>query len=152
MGVELALEADLGDLRLRGVIDRLDVDPDGRLVVTDYKTGRVPGQAQEQLRLAGVHFYAFLCEQVLGERPARVQLLYLREPMSISTVPSDQSMQGLRQRTSAIWSAIERACRLEDFRPKPSALCEYCNWQAYCPAFGGDPARAVEVLGQPTLV
>jgi len=61
-------------------------------------------------------------------------------------------MQGLRQRTSAIWSAIERACRLEDFRPKPSALCEYCNWQAYCPAFGGDPARAVEVLGQPTLV
>jgi len=141
VGVELALEADLGDLRLRGVIDRLDVDPDGRLVVTDYKTGRVPGQAQEQLRLAGVHFYAFLCEQVLGERPARVQLLYLREPMSISTVPSDQSMQGLRQRTSAIWSAIERAC-----------LCEYCNWQAYCPAFGGDPARAVEVLGQPTLV
>ena len=48
--------------------------------------------------------------------------------------------------------AIERACRDEDFRPKPSPLCEYCNWQAYCPAFGGDPARAVEVLGQPTLV
>ncbi|HEX4540070.1 MAG TPA: PD-(D/E)XK nuclease family protein [Acidimicrobiales bacterium] len=152
VGVELALEADLGDLRLRGVIDRLDIDRDGRLVVTDYKTGRVPGQAQEQLRLAGVHFYAFLCEQVLGERPARVQLLYLREPLSISTIPSDQSMQGLRRRTSAIWSAIERACALEDFRPKPSALCEYCNWQEYCPAFGGDPARAVEVRGQPTLV
>jgi putative RecB family exonuclease len=152
VGVELALEADLGDLRLRGIIDRLDVDRDGRLVVTDYKTGRVPGQAQEQLRLAGVHFYAFLCEQVLGERPARVQLLYLREPLSISTVPSDQSMQGLRRRTSAIWSAIERACRLEDFRPKPSALCGYCNWQEYCPAFGGDPARAVELRGQPTLV
>ena len=130
----------------------LDIDPDGRLVVTDYKTGRVPGQAQEQVRLAGVHFYAFLCEQVLGERPARVQLLYLREPLSISTIPSDQSIQGLRRRTSAIWSAIERACRDEDFRPKPSPLCEYCNWQAYCPAFGGDPARAVEVLGQPTLV
>jgi putative RecB family exonuclease len=152
VGVELALEADLGDMRLRGVIDRLDIDKDGRLVVTDYKTGRVPGQAQEQLRLAGVHFYAFLCEKVLGERPARVQLLYLRDPICISTVPSDQSIQGLRQRTSAIWSAIERACRLEDFRPKPSALCEYCNWQSYCPAFGGDPARAVEVLGQPTLV
>src|SRR5437763_467702 len=42
VGVELALEADLGDLRLRGVIDRLDVDPDGRLVVTAYKSGRGP--------------------------------------------------------------------------------------------------------------
>jgi putative RecB family exonuclease len=152
VGVELALEADLGDLRLRGVIDRLDIDEDGRLVVTDYKTGRLPGQAQEQSRLAGVHFYAFLCEQVLGERPARVQLLYLREPMIISTIPSDQSIKGLRRRTAAVWSAIERACRLEDFRPKPSPLCEYCNWQTNCPAFGGDPARAVEVLGQPTLV
>jgi putative RecB family exonuclease len=152
VGVELALEADLGDLRLRGVIDRLDIDREGRLVVTDYKTGRVPGLAQEQVRLAGVHFYAFLCEQVLGERPARVQLLYLREPLIISTVPSDQSMQGLRRRTAAIWSAIERACRFEDFRPKPSSLCDYCAWQRYCPAFGGEPARAVEVLGQPTLV
>lgn len=152
VGVELGLEADIGGLRLRGVIDRLDVDEQGRLVVTDYKTGRVPGQSHEQVRLAGVHFYAFLCERVLGERPARVQLLYLREPLSISTVPSDQSMRGLRSRTSAVWSAIERACRTEDFRPKPGPLCDWCHWQDYCPAFGGDPSRAGETLGQPTLV
>ena len=31
---------------------------------------RSPGSAYEQSRLGGVHFYAFLCEQVLGRRPA----------------------------------------------------------------------------------
>lgn len=142
VGVEVTLEARLGSLLLRGIIDRLDIDADGGLVVTDYKTGRVPRQAQEQSRLGGVHFYAYLCEQALGVRPSKVQLLYLREPVVISAVPSEQSLLGLRTRTLALWSAVERACRDEDFRPRPSALCAWCNWQAWCPEFGGDPSRA----------
>jgi putative RecB family exonuclease len=140
VGVELSLEVRVGRLLLRGIIDRLDLDRDGQLVVTDYKTGKAPTQATEQSRLGGVHFYAFLCERALGVRPARVQLLYLREPLAISTVPSDLSIRGLEQRASAVWSAIVRACHNEDFRPRPSALCGYCAFRAYCPAWGGDPS------------
>jgi putative RecB family exonuclease len=140
IGTELRLSVQLGTLTLRGIIDRLELDQDGGLVVTDYKTGRAPGAAYEQARLGGVHFYAYLCEQVLGQRPSRVQLLHLREPLAISTVPNEQSIRGLRQRTAAIWTAVELACEREDFRPKPGRLCEYCAFQAYCPAFGGDPS------------
>lgn len=146
LGTELTLEAKVGTLVLRGIIDRLELDQDGQLVVTDYKTGSVPSVSHEQARLAGVHFYAYLCQQVLGRRPARVQLLYLRAPVAITTVPSEQSIKGLRQRTTAVWTAVERACRLEDFRPKPSGLCEWCAFRAGCPAFGGDP-RVLAALG-----
>lgn len=142
VGTELMLEAQVGDMRLRGIIDRLDVDADGEFVVTDYKTGRVPGPAQEQARLSGVHFYAFLCEAVFGRRPSRVQLIYLSQPSVITTVPTEQSLRGLRQRTNAVWSAVRKACEEEDFRPKPSGLCSFCSYKAYCPAFGGDPAQA----------
>jgi len=145
IGLELRLEAQVGNLTLRGVIDRLELDADGGLVVTDYKTGKTPGLAYEQSRLGGVHFYAFLCEQVLGRRPARIQLLYLAEPVAIVAEPSDQSIRGLQQRTLAIWKAVERACERDDFRPRPSPLCEWCSFQAYCPAFGGDPSRATEL-------
>ena len=145
IGLELRLEAQVGSLTLRGVIDRLDLDPDGELVVTDYKTGKVPGVAHEQGRLGGVHFYAFLCEQVLGRRPARIQLLYLSEPVAIVARPSDQSIRALERRTVAVWRAVERACALDDFRPHPSRLCEWCSFRAYCPAFGGDPAQAREL-------
>jgi putative RecB family exonuclease len=127
-----------GRLRLRGIIDRLELDQDGELVVTDYKTGRAPGQSQEQTRLGGVHFYAFLCEQLLGRRPARVQLFHLREPLAISTTPSDQSIAGLERQAVAIWAAVKRACLQEDFRPKPGRLCDWCGYHAYCPAMGGD--------------
>ncbi len=142
IGVEVRLEARLGTLRLRGIIDRLELDADGELVVTDFKTGRAPGENYESRRLAGVQFYAWLCEQVLGRRPARVQLLHLREPVAIVSVPTDQSVRAMAGRTSAVWAAVERACAEEDFRPRPSKLCDYCSFKAYCPAFGGDPAVA----------
>ena len=147
IGLELMLEAQVGSLKLRGIIDRLDLDADGGLVVTDYKTGRVPGVIHEQSRLGGVHFYAFLCEKVLGRRPARIQLLYLSQPVAIVCEPSAQSIRGLEQRTAAIWKAVERACANEDFRPRPSALCNWCSFQEYCPSFGGDPARVRELVG-----
>jgi putative RecB family exonuclease len=129
-------------LRLRGVIDRLELDEQGELVVTDYKTGKAPGQSQEQARLGGVHFYAFLCEQVLGRRPVKVQLFHLREPLAICTVPSEQSINGLERQATAIWAAVKRACVLEDFRPKPGPLCDWCGFHAYCPAMGGDLSLA----------
>jgi putative RecB family exonuclease len=131
-----------GRLRLRGIIDRLELDEAGELVVTDYKTGRAPGVSQEQTRLGGVHFYAFLCQQLLGKRPARVQLFHLREPLAISTTPSDQSIAGLERQALAIWAAVKKACLLEDFRPKPGHLCDWCGFHAYCPAMGGDLSLA----------
>jgi putative RecB family exonuclease len=131
-----------GSVRLRGIIDRLELDAEGELVVTDYKTGRAPGQSREQTRLGGVHFYAFLCEKMLGRRPARIQLLHLREPVVIATTPSEQSIAGLELQAGAIWDAIRRACLFEDFRPKPGLVCERCAFHAYCPAMGGDISLA----------
>lgn len=137
IGLELLLEAKLAGLLLRGIIDRLELDENGGLVVTDYKTGRVPSVVSEQSRLGGVHFYAFLCEEVFGQRPSRIQLLYLSKPVAIITEPSPQSTRALRQRTTAIWQAIERACQRDDFRPHPSPLCGWCSYQHLCPAMGG---------------
>jgi putative RecB family exonuclease len=142
IGLELMLTAEVDGLSLRGIIDRLELDGDGGLVVTDYKTGSAPSTQYERKRLSGVHIYSLLCEQLLGRRPTRVQLLFLRDPLAIITEPSDRSTRGTRRTLGAVWQAVERACDREDFRPQPSRLCEWCSFRAYCPAFGGDPAAA----------
>jgi putative RecB family exonuclease len=147
VGVEITLEAQMGGVRLRGIIDRLDQTADGELVVVDYKTGRAPSPAYEQSRLIGVHIYALLCQEVLGRRPVEVKLLHLKEPTTITAEPSEQALRGHRQKTIAVWSAIERACHDEDFRPRTSPLCNYCRFRAFCPAYGGDPDQASLVLG-----
>ncbi len=135
VGVELGVETTVDGMRLRGIIDRLDVAPDGSLIVVDYKTGRAPSERFERGSLGGVQTYALLCESVLGRAPAEVRLLYLRQPIAISSVASEQTIRGQRRRTLAVWSAIEKACDAEDFRPHVGPLCDYCNFKASCPAF-----------------
>jgi putative RecB family exonuclease len=142
IGLELRLEAQVGDLSLRGIIDRLELDDSGELVVTDYKTGRAPGVRYEQSSLGGVHFYSFLCESVLGRRPAAIRLMYLRTGEVITAYPTTQSVRFITTRANAVWKAVERACITEDFRPRQSALCNSCAFQQWCPEFGGDPSLA----------
>jgi putative RecB family exonuclease len=142
IGLELMLTAEVDGVPLRGIIDRLELDGEGGLVVTDYKTGAAPSTQHERKRLSGVHIYSLLCEELLGRRPTRVQLLFLRDPLAIITEPSDRSTRGTRRTLGAVWQAVERACQREDFRPQPSRLCEWCSFRAYCPAFGGDPDAA----------
>jgi len=141
IGLELQLEAQVGDLTLRGIIDRLELH-DGELVVTDYKTGRAPHPNWERKSLSGVHFYAFLCESVFGKRPAAIRLMYLKSGETITAIPSAQSTKFLTTRTNAVWKAVAAACERDDFRPRQSALCTWCAYQRWCPEFGGDPAAA----------
>jgi putative RecB family exonuclease len=155
IGIELRLSADVGSLALRGIVDRLDRRDDGELVVVDYKTGRAPSINWEHRSLAGVHFYSFLCEAVLGRRPAAIRLMYLSTGETIEATPSAQSVRFITTRTKAVWEAVERACQTEDFRPRQSARCASCSFQPWCPLFGGDPDRAhieAPLLLAPSLV
>ncbi|HEX3795733.1 MAG TPA: PD-(D/E)XK nuclease family protein [Acidimicrobiales bacterium] len=136
IGVELGVEYEQGGMRLRGIIDRLDMAEDGSLTVIDYKTGRAPSERFEHGKMGGVQTYALLCEKVLGRMPAQVKLLHLREPLVISALPTPQTIRGQQIRTTAVWGAIERACQREDFRPKTGPLCNYCHFKTSCPAFG----------------
>ncbi len=78
--------------------------------------------------------------------------MYLKSGETITATPSAQSTKFLTTRTTAVYKAVATACERDDFRPRQSALCNYCSFQQWCPEFGGDPAlAAVEapvVLGQ----
>jgi putative RecB family exonuclease len=147
VGLELDLRVEVDGIVLRGIIDRLDLLADGTLAVVDYKTGRAPRAEQSRSRLSAVQLYAFLCEQVIGQRPSVVRLMYLRDRVVVSAEATEQSLRGVHQRAKAVWGAIERACERSDFRPSPSALCKWCSFQAYCPVYGGNPERAAAVAG-----
>ena len=142
IGLELHLEAPVGELTLRGIIDRLDLDEQGELVVTDYKTGRAPSPNFERKSMSGVHFYSFLCESVFGRRPAAIRLMYLKSGEVITARPSEQSTRFMTTRTTAVWKAVATACQRDDFRPKPGALCGFCAYQRWCPSYGGNPELA----------
>jgi putative RecB family exonuclease len=142
IGLELRLEAEVEGLLMRGVIDRLDLDDDGELVVVDYKTGRVPNERYQQSKMTGIHFYSYLCEQLFGKRPAKIRLMYLSSGVTIDFTPSAQSVRFVNTRTTAVLRAVEKACVTGTFLPRPGALCNSCGFQKWCPSFGGNPDLA----------
>jgi putative RecB family exonuclease len=145
VGLELRVEAEVGGVSLRGIIDRLDRLPDGSFEVVDYKSGRAPSERYEKAKLLGVDTYALLIERILGVRPTAVRLLYLGDGVAITCRPSEQNARFIEAKVGAIWQSIQRANAGDSFKPKPGRLCDWCAFQQWCPAFGGDPDEARRV-------
>lgn len=149
-GLELHLEhtdPSTGML-LRGIIDRLETEPGGELIVTDYKTGKSPNPKYAQSRMVGVHVYSYLVEKNYQQRPSRVQLLYLGDKKVVADQPTDQSTRAIERKVGAIWDAIVTACERENFQPRVSPLCNWCDYRAFCPAQGGSLELGLETAAE----
>jgi putative RecB family exonuclease len=148
---ELFVECDLDSgLRLRGYVDRLDVAPGGAVRVVDYKTGRAPREGFEAKAMFQMRFYALVLWRLRGEIPRMLQLLYLGSGEVLRYEPDEADLRATERKLAAIWDAISRATERGDWRPSPSRLCDWCDHQALCPAFGGTPPE-LPVLPVPTV-
>lgn len=136
---EQLVEVVIDGLRLRGYVDRLDVSAAGDLRVVDYKTGTTPREAFEAKALFQMKFYALVLWRTRGVVPRQLRLMYLADTDTLSYTPDAEELTRFERTLKAIWSAIERATRAGDFRPSPSKLCDWCDHQSICPAFGGTP-------------
>ena len=139
-GREELVEAVLPDgLLLRGYVDRLDVAATGELRVVDYKTGGTPREAFEAKALFQMKFYALVLWRTRGVVPRELRLIYLADRDVLTYRPDAEELVRFERTVVAIWRAIERAVRTEDFRPNPSRLCDWCDHHERCPAKGGTP-------------
>ena len=136
---EQLVEVVVDGLRLRGYVDRLDVNAAGDIRVVDYKTGATPREAFEAKALFQMKFYALVLWRTRGVVPRQLRLMYLADADTLSYTPDAQELLRFERTLRAIWAAIEQATRTGDFRPSPSRLCAWCDHQALCPAFGGTP-------------
>jgi putative RecB family exonuclease len=137
---ELYVECDLeSGLRLRGYVDRLDEAPDGALRVVDYKTGRAPHEGFEAKAMFQMRFYALVLWRLRGVVPRQLQLLYLGSGEVLRYEPDEADLRATERKVEALWRAVQRATETGDWRPSPSRLCDWCDHQALCPAFGGTP-------------
>ncbi|WP_068271876.1 RecB family exonuclease [Aldersonia kunmingensis] len=135
---ESRVEVELDDgVLLRGFIDRIDVATNGALRVVDYKTGRVPSEMREQSALLQMKFYALIVLRTRGILAKQLRLLYLSSGDILTYEPDAEELLRFERTLSAMWRAILAAGATGDFRPNPSRLCNWCDYKALCPSFGG---------------
>ena len=124
---------------LHGYLDRVDVAPTGEVRVVDYKTGKPPNPRFQDQAMFQMRFYALMYQRVHGVLPAQLKLIYLRNGSWLTLSPDTESLVETESQLDSLWAEIERAGHLGDFPPRTSRLCDWCNHQALCPAFGGTP-------------
>ncbi len=133
--LEWWVEYELTDIHLRGVIDRLEERPDGTWVLTDYKTGRVPGESRELSAFFGLRFYALVCWRAFGVMPREIRLVYLSDPAVLTLNPNERMLVAFERQMLALASAIRRAVDRDDWRTRPSPFCMSCSFHDRCPAW-----------------
>ncbi|MFF9071721.1 RecB family exonuclease [Streptomyces sp. NPDC014646] len=137
---ELFVETELeSGLRLRGVIDRIDVAPTGEVRIVDYKTGKAPRPEYAEGALFQMKFYALVVWRLKGVVPRRLQLVYLGSGDVVTYDPVVGDLERVERKLLALWEAIRVATETGEWRPRPTKLCGWCDHQAVCPEFGGTP-------------
>ncbi|WP_408055766.1 RecB family exonuclease [Streptomyces lycii] len=137
---ELFVEATLDSgLKLRGIIDRIDIAPGGEVRIVDYKTGKAPRPEFAEGALFQMKFYALVLWRLRGTVPRRLQLVYLGSGDVLTYDPVEADLRSVERKLLALWDAIRRATETGDWRARRNRLCDWCDHRAVCPEFGGTP-------------
>lgn len=142
--LEWWVEYELSDVHLRGIIDRLEERSDGSWILTDYKTGRVPGESRELSAFFGLRFYALVCWRAFGVMPKEIRLVYLSDPAVLTLNPNERMLLAFERQMKALARAIQRAADRDDWRTRPTPYCMSCSFQARCPAWAQATAEQAE--------
>jgi len=147
--LEKRMAAPLGEFEVAGIVDRLERDNEG-LVVSDYKTS-TPKSAQHSTdNFRQLTYYAMMCEVQMNETPHSVRVYYLgggkdeypRDKRVVSEVVTADSIAKVRETARRVYGAIEAGKSTGDFATKVTKLCGWCDYRKWCPAYGGDIAKA----------
>ena len=126
-------------LLLRGIVDRVDVAPDGAVRVVDYKTGRSPAPGFEGRALFQMRFYALVLWRSRGVVPTLLQLLYLGDGQVLGYRPDTADLLATERLLDALWEAVGRAHETGEWLPNPGPACRWCSFKPLCPEYGGTP-------------
>lgn len=137
---ERQVRVDVDGVTMSGIIDRL-VTVDGRAVISDYKTGKIPNPRFEggadEVKYFQLLAYALMLEALEQIETSRVELLYLtqKERHGLDVTPAHLAVA--RGTIVETREAIDTSAASGDFHCNVTKLCDWCHYKStgHCPAF-----------------
>ncbi len=120
--------------RVRGRFDRVDVGPDGRPIIVDYKTGTPPADPDRMKSDIQVRAYAVQIADESDVRLATVDLHYMEDSTNIRVQFDEAALRTARGQIGAVADEIREAIRTDHFPMRPSDWnCSHCPYATVCP-------------------
>jgi putative RecB family exonuclease len=132
VATERFISATIEGVPVRGIVDRLDRDVFGNVVIVDYKTGKVPSPWFRAPKMQQLNIYAALVEEVDGVRPDEGRLLFTSFSETVATDVTAESVWSAVEVLKNAWAAIDRAMNDDLFPAKVGPLCGWCPFVGDC--------------------
>lgn len=130
---ELMLETPLPQgLLLRGILDRLDQAPDGRLRVVDYKTGFSPRPGREHRALFQLKFYAVMLWRARRVVPSVLRLVYLGDSVIVEYSPTESELRATERVLLALNETVQAALVADNYPAVAGPRCSWCSFSPHC--------------------
>ena len=126
------------DLNLRGILDRMDRNDNGELIIVDYKSGKAPLAKYKEPRFFALKLYALLIKEETGEMPVELKLIYLQNSTIHTLKIDNEILEQAKQEILEVWNNIKIAFQKNEFPPIKNALCDWCYYKPICPIYNPD--------------
>ena len=141
--VGFPIEIDGSEYRIEGFIDRLSMAPDGAIEIHDYKTAKsLPDQAHADADWQLALYELAVRRDWPDARAVRLKWHYVRHGATLTSVRDDAARERLRADLAALVSTIKHD---HEYKPRPSALCDWCEYRDLCPEFA-HPVKVAALL------
>ena len=135
-GIEAKMDGTIDGVPLYGIIDRYTVE-NGKLVVSDYKTGKKPRKQYEWEKKMQLAIYCLLLQEQTGLEVERAELLYLKTGEFARYELDEELVDAVRVEVRRTWDEVTASCDSGVFETRTGPLCDWCDFQSVCPEFGG---------------
>jgi DNA helicase-2/ATP-dependent DNA helicase PcrA len=122
------------DFKIGGKIDRVDEFENGKIEIIDYKTGRVLSEEKAEQSLQMTVYALAAQDQGIYDKKAEDVILsfyFFDTQEKISTRRTSEQLEEARKALLEKKEEIEKS----DFSPKPSNMCEFCDFKLICEAW-----------------
>ena len=137
-GMEEDVDAHVEGVAMKGRIDRFIVAEDGTLIISDYKTGKVPNPKfnDENKQFFQLLAYAAMLKQSAELETSRLELLYLTASTKHSIEVTPVHIDSAKRTIVTTKEALDASCSTGDFKANVTNLCNWCHYKkiGVCPA------------------
>ena len=130
LDIERWFETAIGDVRLRGRIDRIDKDASGFTVI-DYKTSKAVPSQNELRKDMQLLVYALAVKDMYGSSELQLQVgeWFLRSNKKVFFTPEKEAIEAIQTEIQEITRKIHNS----EFDPKKDAWeCKQCDYKCLC--------------------
>ncbi len=117
---------------MQGIVDRIVRARDGAIEIHDYKTGRRAATQKQVDQDRQLALYQIGLADRYPDQPMRLVWHYLQQDRKLTSTRTTEQLRYLSEDTMSV---VDRINTESEFKPKRSALCDWCEYNDRCPIY-----------------